>query len=108
MAEKKLEKTEHKCTIRGMLDVIGGKWSMPIIYTLFSGTKRFRELERGIPNINSRTLVKELKNMEANGIVLRKDYDKAHPTVQYTATAKGEKQEPIICALIRWGEEHMV
>ena len=90
------------------MDVIGGKWSMPIIYTLFSGTKRFSELERGIPNINSRMLVKELKNMEANGIVVRKVYATVPPTVEYTLTPKGEKLEPILCALNRWGEEHMV
>lgn len=93
--------------MRSILDVIGGKWSMPIIYTLFSGTKRFSEVERGIPDINTRMLVKELKNMEANGIVVRKVYATVPPTVEYTLTPKGRKLEPILCALHRWGEEHM-
>lgn len=107
MEEKILTEPVHKCTIRGILDVIGGKWSMPIIYTLFSGTKRFSEVERSIPNINSRMLVKELKNMEANGIVVRKVFATVPPTVEYTLTPKGRKLEPILCALHRWGEEHM-
>src|SRR5690606_6617286 len=107
MAENKMGGAEHKCTMRGILDIIGGKWSMPIIYTLFSGTKRFRALEREVANINTRMLVKELKNMEANGIVERKVYATVPPTVEYTLTSKGRKLEPILCALHQWGEEHL-
>jgi DNA-binding HxlR family transcriptional regulator len=66
---KKIQQPEEKCTLQEILNVIGGKWSMSIIYALFSGTKRFSELERIVLNINTRMLVKELKNMEANGIV---------------------------------------
>ena len=103
-----MEGEQHKCTMRGILDIIGGKWSMPIIYALFSGTKRFSELERGVANINTRMLVKELKNMEANGIVRREVFATVPPTVEYTLTAKGRKLEPILCALHHWGEEHLV
>jgi DNA-binding HxlR family transcriptional regulator len=76
---------------------------MSIIYALFSGTKRFSELERIVLNINTRMLVKELKNMEANGIVVRKVYATVPPTVEYTLTTKGEKLEPIINELYKWG-----
>ena len=108
MPEKKIGGLEHTCTMRGILDIIGGKWSMPIIYNLFSGTKRFSELERSVTNINTRMLVKELKNMEANGIVVRKVFATVPPTVEYTLTPKGRKLEPILCALHQWGEEYLV
>lgn len=108
MAAKKNLKEENPCTLRGILDIIGGKWSMPIIYALFSGTKRFSELERGVANINSRMLVKELKNMEANGIVERQVFATVPPTVEYTLTPKGRKLEPILDALHQWGKEHLV
>lgn len=54
------------------MDILGGKWAMPIIYVLGDDKMRFKEIERTVPNINTRMLVKELKNMEANRIVIRK------------------------------------
>lgn len=107
MSVKKKEKVEHKCTLKDILDILGGKWAIPIIYTLFDGTKRFKELERGIPNINTRMLVKELKSLEQNGIVFRKAYATVPPTVEYSLTTKGVKLEPIIADLHKWGEEYI-
>ena len=105
MGEKKIKKNTERCARQEILGVIGGKWSMSIIYALFPGTRRFSELERMIPGINTRMLVKELKNMESNGIVTRKVYPTVPPTVEYTLTAKGEKLEPIINELYKWGLE---
>lgn len=107
MRGKSIKKNEEKCTLQEILHVIGGKWSMSIIYALFSGKKRYSELERIIPNINTRMLVKELKNMEANGIVKRKVFATVPPTVEYTLTPKGEKLEPIINELYKWGLEYV-
>jgi DNA-binding HxlR family transcriptional regulator len=106
MGRKKIEKIEHKCNLKDVLDIMGGKWAMPIIYTLFNGKKRFMELERTIPNINTRMLVKELKNMEENGIVIREVFATVPPTVEYTLTEKGMKLEPIINELLKWGQEY--
>ncbi|MBT1705806.1 helix-turn-helix transcriptional regulator [Fulvivirgaceae bacterium PWU20] len=107
MSNKKMEKSEEKCALQEILGVIGGKWSMSIIYALFPGKKRFSELERLVPNINTRMLVKELKNMETNGIVVRKVYATVPPTVEYTLTPKGQKLEPIISELYKWGLEYV-
>lgn len=107
MIGKKNEKSDEKCALQEILGVIGGKWSMSIIYALFTGKKRFSELERIVPNINTRMLVKELKNMEANGIVVRKVFASVPPTVEYTLTTKGEKLEPIINELYKWGLEYV-
>jgi DNA-binding HxlR family transcriptional regulator len=107
MSEKKIKKNEERCALQEILDVIGGKWSMSIIYALFSGTMRFSELERSITGINTRMLVKELKNMESNGIVLRKVYATVPPTVEYSLTEKGQKLQPIINELYKWGLEYV-
>jgi len=107
MEEKKNKKSEARCALQEILGVIGGKWSMSIIYALFSGKKRFSELERLVSNINTRMLVKELKNMEANGIVTRQVFATVPPTVEYTLTTKGEKLEPIIDELYKWGMEYV-
>jgi DNA-binding HxlR family transcriptional regulator len=107
MNEKKFKENDERCALQEILDVIGGKWSMSIIYALFNGKKRFSELERMIPKINTRMLVKELKNMEANGIVTRNVFATVPPTVEYTLTSKGKKLEPSINELYKWGLEYV-
>lgn len=104
MSEKK---NENKCTIEKIMSVIGGKWSIPIIYTLFSGTKRFKELECSLPNINTRMLVKELKNLEEYKVVKREAFATIPPTVQYSLTEKGIELEEIILNLYHWGQKHL-
>lgn len=107
MKEKKIKKNDERCALQEILDVIGGKWSMSIIYALFQGKKRFSELERMIPKINTRMLVKELKNMEANGIVTRNVFATVPPTVEYNLTPKGKKLENSINELYKWGLEYV-
>ena len=97
--------SENNCSLKQVLDIIGGKWAMPIIYILSKGKMRFKELERSIEGINTRMLVKELKNMEANGIITREVFATVPPTVEYTLTPKGKKLLPSITSLHHWGQE---
>jgi DNA-binding HxlR family transcriptional regulator len=108
MENKKIKISEKSCSLREVLDIIGGKWAMPIIYILSKGKMRFKELERTVEGINTRMLVKELKNMEANGIVTREVFATVPPTVEYTLTSKGEKLLPSIVSLHTWGKEFTV
>ncbi len=101
----KKNNSENACSLREVLDIIGGKWSMPIIYILSKGKMRFTEIERNVTGINTRMLVKELKNMESNGIVTRTVFPTVPPTVEYALTTKGEKLLPSIASLHRWGVE---
>jgi DNA-binding HxlR family transcriptional regulator len=108
MKNKKIIISEKTCSLREVLDIIGGKWAMPIIYILSKGKMRFKELERTVEGINTRMLVKELKNMEANGILTREVFATVPPTVEYTLTSKGEKLLPSIVSLHNWGQEFSV
>ena len=108
MIKNKFIESEKKCSLKDVLDIIGGKWAMPIIYHLSKGKMRFKELERSIEGINTRMLVKELKNMEANGILNREVFATVPPTVEYTLTNKGEKLLPSIRSLYSWGQEFIV
>ena len=105
MANKTVVISEKSCSLREVLDIVGGKWAMPIIYVLSKGKLRFKDLERSIEGINTRMLVKELKNMEANGIVIREVFATVPPMVEYTLTQKGHKLMPSITALYNWGQE---
>lgn len=108
MTENKIQISETTCSLKEVLDVIGGKWAMPIIYRLSNGKMRFKELERSVVGINTRMLVKELKNMEANGIITRQIFATVPPTVEYTLTNKGERLVPSIESLYSWGQEFIV
>jgi DNA-binding HxlR family transcriptional regulator len=108
MMENKINVSEKTCTLKEVLDIIGGKWAMPMIYILSKGKMRFKELERSVEGINTRMLVKELKNMEANGIITREVFATVPPTVEYTLTNKGEKLLPSIVSLHTWGQEFTV
>ncbi|MFY7793289.1 MAG: winged helix-turn-helix transcriptional regulator [Chitinophagaceae bacterium] len=105
MTENSFQKSQKACSLKDVLDIIGGKWAMPIIYNLSKGKLRFKEIERSIEGINTRMLVKELKNMEANGIITREVFATVPPTVEYALTPKGEKLLPSIRSLHQWGQE---
>ena len=105
MVNKKIKISQKTCSLKDVLDIIGGKWSIPIIYILSKGKLRFKELERSIKGINTRMLVKELKNMELNGIITRNVFATVPPTVEYSLTLKGEKLLPSIISLHNWGQE---
>ena len=92
------------CPIRNTMEMIGGKWTFSIIYVLLNeGTKRFKELENSIEGINTRMLVKELKTLEANGIIFRKVYPQIPPKVEYSLTEKGRALEKSVNELQSWG-----
>ena len=69
MTKNKNNISEKSCSLRDVLDIIGGKWSMPIIYILSKGKLRFKEIERSIEGINTRMLVKELKKQQIETII---------------------------------------
>jgi DNA-binding HxlR family transcriptional regulator len=107
MSKIKNKETENNCTIEEIMRVIGGKWTMPIVYSLSSGTKRFKELERSLPSISTRMLVKELKNLEHYKVVKREAFATVPPTVEYSLTERGRELEPIIFSLYNWGKKYM-
>ena len=88
------------------LNVINGKWKMPIMASLFFGKKRYGELEKEIPKINSRMLSKQLRDLESNGIVTRTVYDTIPVSVEYELTKTGRSFEKVVNAMLEWGLEH--
>ncbi len=92
--------------INDTLNVINGKWKLPIIGTLLYGKKRFRELEREIPKITPRMLSKELRDLEVNGIVKRTVLDTIPVTVEYEVTPSGQSLHKVLEVMVQWGLEH--
>lgn len=89
------------------LSVIGGKWKMLIIYILAEHqTVRFNDLKRKIGAITFKTLSAQLKELEADGIVSRKEYPQIPPKVEYSLTSKAETLLPVLEQLCEWGEKN--
>lgn len=88
------------------VNAITGKWKLPILAALFFGKKRYSEMEKEIPKINPRMLSKELRDLEANGLVTRKVYDTVPVTVEYELTKSGKSFQTVIDVMLEWGLEH--
>lgn len=86
------------------LSVIGGKWKMLIIYLLAENqTVRFNDMKRRIGAITYKTLSAQLKELEADGMVNRKEYPQVPPKVEYSLTEKAETLLPVLEQLCEWG-----
>lgn len=87
------------CPISDIQPIVRGKWTMVIIYFLSQGTCRFGELSRKLPMITQANLTKELRALEAYGLIHREVYREVPPKVEYSLTELGCEFLPIICAL---------
>lgn len=86
------------------ISVIGGKWKMLILYLLAENqTIRFNELKRKIGTITFKTLSSQLKELEADGMIIRKEYPQIPPKVEYSLTHKAETLLPVLEQLCDWG-----
>jgi DNA-binding HxlR family transcriptional regulator len=98
----------YECGLEAALAVVGGKWKVLILWPLHSGgTRRFGELRRLVPGISEKMLIQHLKEMEADGIVTRKDFREVPPRVEYALTSFGESLCTALAPLCAWGTLHM-
>ncbi|MEM6487561.1 MAG: helix-turn-helix domain-containing protein [Pseudomonadota bacterium] len=94
------------CPVEAALEQIAGKWKGLIIYHLLDGTLRFNELARRVGSVTQRSLTKQLRELEADGIVHRQVFAVVPPRVDYSLTDKGRRLRPVIEALRAWGVDH--
>ena len=99
-----LEQTGYGYT----LSVISGKYKMIIMYWLaqYKPVLRFNELQRCIGTISYKTLSSTLKELERDGIVIRKEYPQIPPKVEYSLSERGRTLIPVIDMMCAWGETH--
>ncbi|MEM7328033.1 MAG: helix-turn-helix domain-containing protein [Pseudomonadota bacterium] len=95
------------CPVEATLEVIGGKWKGIILFHLLSGTMRFSELQRAAGTVTQRMLTKQLRELEADGLISRKVYPVVPPKVEYSMTQKGRSLEPILEAMRDWGGKQL-
>ncbi len=94
------------CPVEAALEQIAGKWKGLIIYHLLDETLRFNELARRVGSVTQRSLTKQLRELEADGIVARTVHAVVPPRVDYALTDKGQRLREAIMALRAWGAVH--
>jgi DNA-binding HxlR family transcriptional regulator len=94
------------CPVEVTLSLLGNKWKVLILRELFTGTKRFGELSRGVPGISQKMLTQQLRQMEADHLVQRKVYAEVPPRVEYSLTEVGKSLRPILDAMHTWGDNY--
>ncbi|OQP59717.1 HxlR family transcriptional regulator [Niastella vici] len=104
-------RTQERCTgmilpVSDAIQILSGKWKLPILISLQFGNKRFSEIAKNIPKITDRMLSKELRELEMNQLIKRTVYDTVPVTVEYSMTEYGESLDPVILELAKWGRQH--
>ncbi|MEA4848769.1 MAG: helix-turn-helix domain-containing protein [Clostridiaceae bacterium] len=94
------------CPLTFALNLIGGKWRLPIIWALNKNeTMRYNELKRNIYGITNMMLTQSLKELELDGIISRKQFLEVPPRVEYSLTENGKDLIPALKALADWGKK---
>jgi len=95
------------CPLYTAIGVIEGRWKPMIFQRLASGPRGFGELRRAMPRVTTKVLREQLRQMEADGLVVRKPLIPARLGVRYRLTPYGRTLGPVFTALWRWGVRHL-
>lgn len=96
--------TEEACPMVSFVNLIAGKWAIPILYRLIVIDKpvRFSELQRAVEPITQKELTRQLRQFEARGLVHREVYAEVPPRVEYQITRLGKSLRPTLDSLADW------
>ena len=97
------------CAVDAAMSVFEGRWKSVILCRMMREDRplRFKELAEGIDGISARILTKQLKEMESDHLIARKEYAESPPRVEYSLTERGRSLGPIMKAIAEWGRENM-
>lgn len=93
------------CPVEVAVSAVGGTWKLTLIKHLLDGTRRFNELGRLVPSANTKTLTRQLRELEEDGLVRRVAYPEVPPRVEYSLTDLGRSLGPIVEAMNTWGKD---
>ena len=96
------------CSLKKVLDIVGGKWKIMILCVIdYNEVVRYGQLRRAVHGITNTMLANSLKELEADGLVERKQYDEMPVRVEYNLTPIAKSLIPILLKLKKWGEENL-
>ena len=96
------------CALKKVINIVGGKWKVMILCVIDNmGVVRYGELNRAVHGITNTMLANSLKELEADGLIERKQYDEMPVRVEYNLTEKTKSLIPILLELKKWGEDNL-
>ena len=98
--------TRSLIPIRDTLNILNGKWKIPIMFSLMFNNLRFKEMEREIKGVTPKMLAKELKELEVNQLIKRTLTGKNGDTIEYSITPYGRTLKKLIVEIEMWGIKH--
>jgi DNA-binding HxlR family transcriptional regulator len=93
----------NECPVTFTLEKMGGRWKPLILYQLQQGVLRYGQLKKSIPGITEKMLVQHLRELEADGLIVRDVKPIVPPHVEYSLTQSGKTLTPILNAMAEWG-----
>ena len=94
------------CGLDAALFVLGGKWKPLILFHLAHGTLRYGELRRAVGGVSDKVLIQQLKELQADGIIDRRDFGEIPPKVEYSLTDFGRTLGKALVPLCEWGTQY--
>lgn len=94
------------CPVEVAIAVIGGAWKMTVVKHLYERTHRFGELRQAVGPVTPRVLTRQLRELEADGVVERKVYPEVPPRVEYSLTPLGRTLGSLVEQLDEWGQAY--
>lgn len=101
-----MAKVYTNCPVEYTASILSNKWKCLILRDLIEGTKRFNELNKSIVGISAKVLTGNLRELENDGIVIRKTYAVVPPKVEYSLSPKGKELKPIIDLMKEYGNKY--
>ncbi len=95
------------CPLYTAIGVIEGRWKPMLFQRLTARPHGFGELRRAMPGVSAKVLREQLRQMRADGLVIRQALAPARLGVQYGVTPYGRTLGPVFEALWRWGRQHI-
>lgn len=90
------------------LSLVDGKWKMHILFWLWKKeVLRYSELKRALGKVTHKMLSTQLKELEQDDLIVRKEYPQVPPKVEYALSKKGKSLMPVLSALCKWGHTHV-
>jgi DNA-binding HxlR family transcriptional regulator len=101
-----VRKAYEVCPVEVSVAVLGGAWKMTIVKHLHESPKRYGELRRAVGPVTPRVLTRQLRELEADGIVTRTTFAEVPPRVEYGLTDLGQELGPMVATLNDWGKRY--
>ncbi len=105
-AHQKKIKANYNCALLLGMDLLGGKWKMRLLWHILHGDNRFSLLQRAIPDITTKMLITQLREMEHSGLLIRTEYDEVPPRVVYHVAEAYQGLIPIVEGLCDFGKQY--